>query len=390
MRVLLFYFAELGSLGGVEVVVRNLAEKFTARGFPAGIAEIAPAWKQKRFLSNGIPVWGVTAPSYTTICRPRSWVSFVRTSFQFQKVVNAFNADVVHVHYPLIQSLPVIGAHWIPHAWRLVVTVHNSDVRQAPLEEPRIRPWQARLFDRADAVTAVSQSLLADTTALYPCVKEKGRVIHNGICSTWFESDEPARVSQEKYVVFVGRLHPMKGVDLLLHAWKQIGARFSGTELWLVGDGPERENLEALAKELGISSQVRFVGPMSQQDLPRLYQGAEAVVLPSRREGLPLSLLEAGACGGLCIATSIPGITEVIEDGVTGFLSEPESPDALTAAICRALQAPPETSRRMREGLQSTIRQRFSEETVVTSYLELFQDLLGKQPSKKGTDTKPA
>jgi len=363
-----------------------LAEEFTERGCPAGIVEIAPAWKQKRLLTNGVPVWGVTAPSYTTIHRPRSWASFLRATFQFQRIVSEFDPDVVHVHYPLTQSLPVIGARWIPHDWRLVVTVHNSDIRHAPFAEPRIRPWQARLFDRADAVTAVSQSLLADTTALYPCVEEKGRVIHNGICSTWFESHEPARVSEKRYVLFVGRLHAMKGVDILLHAWKQIGARFSGTELWLVGDGPDRENLEASAKKLGISSQVKFVGPMSHDDLPRLYQGAEAVVLPSRREGLPLSLLEAGACGGLCIATRIPGITEIIEDGVTGFLSGPESPDALSAAICRALQAPPETSRRMREGLQNTIRQRFSEETVVASYLELFQGLTTKDGWKERSD----
>src|SRR5580692_3975891 len=100
MRVLLIHFAELGHLGGVEVVVRDLAERLSERGCPAGVVEIAPVRKAKRFLSNGTPVWGVSAPSYTTICRPRSWASFVRSTLQFREVISDFDPDVVHVHYP--------------------------------------------------------------------------------------------------------------------------------------------------------------------------------------------------------------------------------------------------------------------------------------------------
>lgn len=376
MRVLLFHFAELGNLGGVEVVVRDLAKEFTERGNPSGIAEIALAWKPKRALPNGIPVWGIAAPSYTTIGRPRSWASFLRSTLQFKRVVSEFKPDVIHVHYPLIQCLPCVGAHLLPHKWRLVVTVHNSDIRQAPQEDPRIGPWQARLFNRADAVTAVSQSLLDDTLDLYPIVAMKGRVVHNGVRAFWFKPLESVTEAHEKYVVFVGRLHPMKGVDILLRAWKQIAERFSDTKLWLVGDGPERENLQALAGELGIAPSARFVGSMPQEKLPQLYRDAAAVILPSRREGLPLSLLEAAACGGLCVATSIPGISEIIDDGVTGFLSVPESPDALSSALCRALQVSPQVSRSMRDALQNSIRQTFSEDTMVSSYLDLFRGLM--------------
>src|ERR1700730_14943403 len=120
MKVLLFHFADLESLGGVETAVLRLAEAFTNLGHPSGIVEIAPRWKPPRMLSMDIPVWTVTAPTYTTIRRPRSWTSFFRSSWQFIKILREFEPDIVHVHFPDAQSLPVIGAHALPHRWRLI------------------------------------------------------------------------------------------------------------------------------------------------------------------------------------------------------------------------------------------------------------------------------
>jgi glycosyltransferase involved in cell wall biosynthesis len=300
---------------------------------------------------------------------------------QFRRAVREFKPDVVHVHYPLIQALPCVGAHSLPHDWRLVVTAHGSDIRRSPFETPRIRSWQARLFDHSDAVTAVSRSLLGDLVALYPRAAQKGRVVYNGVSSHWFQQHASATVIEEKYVLFVGRLHRVKGVDILLRAWKQICAAFPAVRLWLVGEGPERESLQALAEQLGIASRVKFAGPMPKEWLPAAYRDAEVVVLPSRSEGMPLTLLEAGASGGLFVGTCIPGIPEIIEEGVTGFLATAESPDALASAITRALQAPREASRRIRDTLLNTIRQRFSEDVVVSDYFNLFKGLLSEPPT---------
>lgn len=386
MRVLLFYFAELGYLGGVEEVVRTLTQGFIERGCSAGIVEIAPAWKPKRILTGGVPVWGIAAPSYTTVTRPRSWASFSRATFQFGRVVHDFKPDVVHVHYPLTQALPCVGAHSFPHNWRLVVTAHGSDIRRSPFDAPKIRSWQARLFDRCDAVTAVSRSLLDDLIALYPHAGPKAHVIYNGVTPRWFQTQGSKRLIAEKYVLFVGRLHRVKGVDILLDAWRQICTDLPGVRLWLVGEGPERESLRALAEQTGISSRVEFAGAMPQEELPALYRDAEAVVLPSRSEGMPLTLLEAGASGALFVATSIPGIPEIIEDGRTGFLSAPESPHALASAVCRALKTSPEESLRMRETLQGTIRKRFSQAVVISNYLDLFEGLRTKPGSGPRVD----
>lgn len=375
MRVLLFHYCELGELGGVEVAVLSLANEWAARGCPTGVIQMGPRWKPRQLLGNGIPTWSVASPSNLTVRRPRSWASFARATWQFARVVREFRPDIVNVQFPIAQMLPVIGGHLLPHRWHLVVTVHNSDIRVSPFEDPGLRPWQARLFARADAVTAVSRSMLEDTAQLYPHVLAKARVIHNGVGSMWFQdvAEEASRV--ERYVLFAGRLARVKGVDLLLRAWKQIRSSCPGTRLWIVGEGTESEGLRALARDLGIFDVVRFLGRKSQDELVRLYRGADAVALPSRREGMPFVVLEALAAGGITITTRIPGVSELIDHGVTGYLVEPESPEALAAAILSALQLPAEASRRMRGAAQSVMRAQFSVEKMVSAYLDLFESL---------------
>jgi glycosyltransferase involved in cell wall biosynthesis len=376
MKILLFYFAELGYLGGVEMTVLGLADAFAKLGHDSAILEMAPAWKPRRVLENGIPVWGIGAPSYLTLRRPRSWASFARATRQFTKVIDEFNPDVVHVHYPLSQAFPIAGAQFFTHRWRLVVTVHGSDIRVSPSAAPQLRSWQSRLLKSADAVTAVSKPLLEDTLRAYPDIAGKSFVIPNGVRVAWFQDAPSAPKHAQRYVLFVGRLHPVKGADLLLHAWKQTVPRFPQVKLWLAGDGPELEHLTALTDQLGISSEVSFLGSRSQEDLASLYRDAEAFVLPSRSEGMPLSLLEAGACGAFCIGTRIAVVEEILKDGITGLLADSESPDSLASAIARALEMPSTQRDSIRQLLQAVIKRDFSEEEMVARYLELFRSLL--------------
>jgi glycosyltransferase involved in cell wall biosynthesis len=371
MRILLFYFAKLGGLGGVDVMMTTLAARFRDKGHETAIVEITQGSRSRRHLPDGTEVWGVTAPSYPSRRRPRSWASFARTTSQFLEVLWQFDPDIVNVHFPLIQSIPVSGAHALPHRWRLVVTVHNSDIRVAPFSDPAVRPWQARLFARADAVTAVNQALLDDAIGLFPSIARKGRVILNGVGPEWFQAlEEPTACSD--YALYAGRLDHVKGVDLLLKAWSRVSPRFPGTCLHIVGDGDQRQDLKALANGLSIADSVQFLGRRSQQDLRRLYRQAKVVVLPSRREGLPLTLLEAGASGAICVGSRTAGIPEIIADGVTGYVVDAERPEELSTAIERTLTLSPCERRQMKQAAQRTIRERFSEEKMIANYLELF------------------
>ncbi|HEX8707728.1 MAG TPA: glycosyltransferase family 4 protein [Pyrinomonadaceae bacterium] len=378
MKVLLSHFAELGAVGGVETVVRRLLAGLTARGHSAGVVETTNGLTGKRLLGPQIPVWSVKSSTYPVYQRPRSWASFVRSAGQFLQVLRDFKPDVVNVHFPCTQALPVIGAHLLPHDWSIVVTLHGSEIRSYPFTEPHFKDWQRRLLQRADAVTAVSRTLLDDAVSLYPFIRDKAQVIHNGLEESWFADGGLMSVDERHapYVLFVGRLHQVKGVDILLKAWAKARQQLPQTVLRIVGDGPEAAAVKALAQELGITGAVEFMGTVERERLAPLYRNAQLVVMPSRSEAFPLTLLEAGASGGLSLATRVGGVAEVIEDGRTGFLVEPESVEALADAITNVMRLTVAERARIKRAARERIEERFSEARIVSEYLQLFASTL--------------
>lgn len=383
MRILFSYAWSLDAMGGAEVSVRTLAEALVRRGHSVGIVETAgtPSM-QPRMHPFGGPMWTVPAPYPGR--HPRSWRAVLGSLRRFQGIVSQFKPDIVSVQCPSWQSVSIVCACALPRRWRLVVTARGSDVRNHLWNQPQLRPWLARLCRKADAVTAVSHSLWRDFLKEFPVVRHKGRVIYNGVGPEWFESGEERRGAPgPPYVLFVGRLHPGKGVDLLLRSWKLLRPPTPETALWLAGEGDAGGDLRAIVRELGIAGRVRFQGSISQADLPSLYRGAELVVIPSRNEGLPRVAMEAGACGAVCVATRVGGIPEVIEDGVTGFLTEPESPRALAEVLAHALGLSPECRQRIGAAATSRIRRHFRHDRTVAEYDALFRSLL--EPSVGST-----
>ncbi len=376
MRVLLFYYTEFSLVGGVETVVLKLAKSLVERGCPAAIVELSDKWKPERKV-EGVPLLSISASRYPTWKEPRSWASFARSIVQLRKVCRMFKADILHVHFPVGQCLPLVGACTFPRRWGLVTTLHGSDIRVYPRGNSRVRVWQDRLFRHSDAVTSVSDELLQEAVGLYPSIAAKGIVIHNGVSRAWFEKGGPTDGKAEKYALFVGRLHPIKAVDVLVRAWKLAYSRLDGDQLWLVGDGAERERLFDLVRDLGIESGVRFLGKKSSDEVRKLYLSSQFVVLPSRHEGLPMVLIEAGACGAIRLGTRVPGITELIADGETGFLVEPESPEALAEGLIRAATLGGEDRRRMSRATRESVSRRFSHEEILSQYLNLYRGLAG-------------
>jgi|ERR1022692_121936 glycosyltransferase involved in cell wall biosynthesis len=389
MKLLLFYASEIDALGGAELSVLSLAEGLTKRGHQATILEFARR-RSKRRLASGITVLSIPR----TICpepgRPGTWLRFSRSVWQFLRIIQELKPDVVSVQFPSWQSLPVVAAHALPHKWRLVVTARGSDIRVIPFSLPRLKRWQSRLLEQADAISAVSQSLLRDLLNLYPFASGNACVIHNTIDSKW--SEEPAletfRLCPERYVLFVGAFRHVKGIDVLLHAWQRLQGRVPGVSLILVGAGADLDSVLTLSERLGVSGSVRFVGAKSRGDLPALYRDAQLVVVPSRNEGLPRVALEAGACGAICVGSKVGGLPEIIDDQVTGFLVEPESPEMLAEAMLHALNLSDEVKQRMSAAAKRRIRERFDYERMIVTYEQLFQSLLRKGPRNQPMATR--
>jgi glycosyltransferase involved in cell wall biosynthesis len=163
-------------------------------------------------------------------------------------------------------------------------------------------------------------------------------------------------------ILYVGRFAPEKGVDVLVRAFAQL--EVPDARLRLVGAGPERERIEALAKELGVTARIDFVGSIADRGVLREEYGrATLFALPSRTEGLGCVLLEAMAAGTPIVATRTGGIPDLVTDGENGLLATPEDPAALAAALERMLRDAALRRRCAERGLEVVRRHTFESQT---------------------------
>jgi len=178
------------------------------------------------------------------------------------------------------------------------------------------------------------------------------RVVHLGTDPTSFRPGIDSRAVPDRFalpdagtrwLVTVARLQRHKGMDTVIAALPAILARAPDVRYAVAGAGPDRERLEKLTHKLGLADRVRFLGGVTDQDLPALYNLASVYVGASRRserlgvEGFGISLVEASACGLPVVAGNSGGVPDAVQDGETGFLVPPEDPAALADAICRLL-----------------------------------------------------
>ncbi len=194
--------------------------------------------------------------------------------------------------------------------------------------------------------------------------------IYNGVpCD---ERDSTARPQTSPGTILgVGRFAREKGFDLLVEAMPHL----PGRRLVLIGDGPERSPLEALAASLGVEDRIDFTNWISEPWASRMLP--DLVVVPSRFDAMPLVVLEAMRAGVPVVATRVGGIPELVVDGVTGVLAQPESPESLAEAIA-SLLADPRRREEMARAATVRLARRFSDSTMVASYEALYDAMSGQ------------
>jgi phosphatidylinositol alpha-1,6-mannosyltransferase len=179
----------------------------------------------------------------------------------------------------------------------------------------------------------------------------RSRVVPNGTDPDRFRPLDAAPLRKslglvdDRVLLTVGRLVPRKGIDTTLRALPAVLDAVPDLTYLVVGTGPDRDRLEQLADDLGIRPHVHFAGYVDADALPRYYNLADAFVMPSREsppdvEGFGLVFLEAGACGVPAVGARTGGIPDAIQDGKTGLLVPPSSPDALANTLTHLLTSP--------------------------------------------------
>jgi glycosyltransferase involved in cell wall biosynthesis len=174
-------------------------------------------------------------------------------------------------------------------------------------------------------------------------------------------------------VVYVGRLEPVKGLDVLLRAWVAVERNVPASRLVIAGAGDQYEQLVQLSKQLGIAEQVHFLGHV--QDVMTLLDGADLYVQPSYQEGLSNSLMQAMAMGIAVVATRVSGNVDLVTDGVSGRLVEPGKSEALASAISELLLLP-DTAAEMGRRAQLVIRERYDVDVVISKLLQAYRRAL--------------
>jgi glycosyltransferase involved in cell wall biosynthesis len=361
MKIL--YLLSSGGYYGKESVVVNLCSALEKLGCAAEVGA---------FLNAQAPNDEVVArahhqglPARTFDCRGRVDFRTVRT---IQEHIVSQHIDIVHTHDYKADLYGYLASRWARRPVFATCHLWFPTTIQGRIYGGLDR-FALRHFDGVIGVSPpIGRTLRKSRVA--QC---KLAVIANGIDFSPFLSVEDASSRREfgsdLTVGIVGRLVRQKGHPFFFAAARGILEKFPGAKFVVVGEGPDRKQLEARAQELGIAGSVYFAG--YRDDMPSVYAGFDLMVMPSLDEGLPMTLLEAMAAKRAVVASAVGAVPEVIEHGRTGLLVEPGNAGDLEQAMLLLLNDASLRNRIAENARQSVSR--FSSERMARNYLDFYQ-----------------
>ena len=288
--------------------------------------------------------------------------------------------DVAHFHFP--HPMGVMSYHLARHTHRhaVVVTYHGDVVKQVNLLRA-YRPFMDSLLARADAILCTSPDYLEGSEAL-TLLRHKCHVVPYGIDAAQFEPTDAvlsaarairARFRDRPLVLGVGRLIYYKGFEHAIRAMRDVDA-----DLVLVGEGPLRGALEAVAREAGVAARVHFAGEVHNLALAPWYYACDVYALPSivRSEAFAIVQLEAMACGKPIVNTAIPrsGVPFVSRGGESGLTVPPADSQAFGQAL-RAILGDRSVARRFGEAGRERVKREFSKEVMAHRVVSIYRDV---------------
>jgi len=351
-------------LAGTEIATYNIASHLAAQGHDVHIITSWDKGLTRESAEEGFHIHRVK-----TVRRPVFQVlTYIPKSLP---VIRKINPDIVHC-----QSIPLgLSGFLIKKLFGkpYVVYGRGSDV---------YNPWIFKnivsklVLRNADAIIALTEDMKKRIQNIHD---RSVFVIPNGVDLERFGElpqeipDKESKLTDEKVIIFIGTLRPVKGVRYLIEAMRMIAEGYKRTRLLLVGDGEERGYLEKLVNKMGLEDCVSFIGRVPHERALTYMVTSDVFVLPSLSEGFPMTILEAMACGLPIVATRIGGLPEVIEDGRSGFLVEPENPKEIAERVLLLLE---DNELRKRISLNNKERvEKYSWQHIVNRLAEVYSGI---------------
>ena len=289
--------------------------------------------------------------------------------FEILEIIKRGEYDIVHVHLFPASFFVAVASIFLDRSIKFIFTEHSIYNRRRAFRIFKVLDYFTYL--RYRKIICVSKQVENSLKKWLPFVSNKTVIIRSGIPLNAL----PEKQLQKIYdVLFVGRLERVKGVDILLRAAECLKKKYSmKIRIGIVGTGVLLSNLKRLSFNLGINNTVEFLGVRG--DILSLLDKSSVFVLPSRWEGLPISILEAMSRNVPVIATSVGGISEIINDGEDGMLVTPENPELLAGAIIYLLE---------NEGLRAKlatnafkkVKEEFSIDMYTSDLLNLYKNII--------------
>ena len=301
------------------------------------------------------------------------------------EVVRYHQLDLLHVHYAIPHAPAAFLAQQMlaPSELGVITTLHGTDITLVG-QEPSFYPLTRFAIERSDAVTAVSEYLRRETERIFQV--ERGiDVVHNFVDTQVFvpradlRADNPLRVDDRPLIVHASNFRPVKNVPRVIEVFAAVRAQRPCT-LVMVGDGPERNPAERLARKLGVGEDVRFLG--AQESMPELLAMADALLMPSESESFGLVALEAMSCGTPVVCSDRGGLPEVVTHGETGWLYDPGDVEGMATSLGRLFDDP-DRAARMGEAAREVARERFCIRCVIDDYLAVYERVIAAGPARR-------
>lgn len=361
-------------VGGIETVVdillQGLSPYFQLLNLVANNSFKAKITEQSGYTEHNMPLMGIFAR--TPLCPSMP--------YRIKKLHQQYRFSIVHLHLP--NPMAHFASEFLPQSVRRIISWHSDVIQQKQLLKI-YQPWVDRLLNQATALIVSTPYLAEKSSQLI--VARRRKIIHivpYGIDFDYFSIDKyPERIKlirrqfPNRFIVFaLGRHVYYKGFCYLIDAMVQLP---SDLILLIGGDGPLTPKLKRQVKTLQLEQRIFFLGQIAKQDLPAYYHVCDVFCLPSidQNEAFGIVQLEAMACAKPVICCDVTNAASNInQDGLTGFVVPPRTPNALANAIRRLYQAPV-----LRECLGQTAfqyaKKKFTTEIMIKQIKALYEQI---------------